>query len=525
MISGSGLIVRLVAVGVVLSALAGGWSGGAQTRVQVRGGALEGSDGAGVVAFKGIPFAAPPVGDLRWRAPQPAKAWAGVRTAKSFPVACEQALTRSHLPWTEEFMPQGTDSEDCLYLNVWTPSVKAKGLPVYVFLHGGAYREGATSIAVYDGAALAAKGAVVVTIQYRLGVFGFLAHPELTAESADHASGNYALMDCLAAMGWVKQNIAAFGGNPERVTVGGQSAGAGAVHALLASPMARGLMQGAIAESGSSVGPPLRSLAAAEQDGQAFAASRGAGSLAALRALPAEQLLPRATDPNTLRFAPIVDGKVLPEDPNAAIASGHALDVPILTGMQADEGSSTAGYGRSTQAQMGEAAGRMGSGGERFRTLYPFADDGAAAEAGKVSARDRGLASMYLWASLTAAHDRSPVYTYYWAHALPWPEHPEYASFHSSELPYVLGNLGVMQRPFTGADRALSAEAEGWWLNFLRSGNPNGAGLPRWDRFAADKPETMEIDTDAHMRPLMSADRLVFWRSVMGPAAGSRAGN
>ena len=493
-----------------------------QTRVHVQGGTLEGAAMGDVLAFKGIPFAAPPVGDGRWRPPQPAQPWAGIRPALTYAPGCMQVVVRTQPPWTEEFMPQGDRSEDCLYLNVWTPRTPPRisgPIPVYLFIHGGAFLQGSTSVAVYDGAALAAQGVVVVTIQYRLGVYGFLAHPDLTSESPQHASGNYGLLDCLAALRWVKENIGAFGGDPGKITMGGQSAGAAAVHDLLASPLARGLVAGAIAESGSSVGPSMQLLANAEQQGRAFAAARGVSSLAALRALPAEKLLPIPSDPKTFRFAPVVDGWSLPEDPMTAVVAGHALDVPILTGMQADEGSSSPTYGHSSVAQLQEASARTyGAEAGRFSTLYPFSTDTEAASMSKVAARDRGLASMYLWASLTAAHNRSPLFTYYWAHALPWPERPEFASFHSSEVPYVLGNIRVMHRPFTAEDELISNTTMQLWANFIRTGNPNSGGLQTWPRFDAARAQTLEIDAKIHVRPLMSAERLAFWKTVLAPS-------
>jgi para-nitrobenzyl esterase len=500
------LLRRGGAISLSLCMLLLAGSSAAQPRVRVHQGILEGSATAGVIVFKGIPFAAAPIGDLRWRPPQPPADWTGVRQAVSFPPACKQDLVRSQLPWTEEFMPQSSDSEDCLYLNVWTPNPKpTHPLPVYVFIHGGAFHQGATSIAVYGGAPLAAHGIVVVTVQYRLGVFGFLAHPALSEESPHHASGNYALLDCLAALQWLRENVAAFGGDPTHITIGGQSAGANAVHDLLASPLAAGLISGAIAESGSSIGPPLKSLASAEREGEAFAKAHGATSLADLRALPAEALLPTSTGPS--RFGPIVDGWSLPEDPMAAIAAGHSMDVPILTGMQADEGSSSPTYGHLSAAKSSLPTGAF--------KLYGFTDDSSSGSAVKSCARDRGIASMFLWASLTAGHNHAPVYTYYWAHAIPWPEHPEFGAFHSSELPYVFDNLKVLPRPFTAEDHALATQASAMWANFIRTGNPNGPGLARWQPVDPAKPETFQIDINPHMRPLMTSDRLSFWTSAL----------
>lgn len=489
------------------------------TRVKIGDGVLQGSVRRGVAAFEGIPFASPPVGEGRWRPPQIEKPWKGVRSATKFAPACMQDLVRSQLPWTAEFMPQGKSSEDCLYLNVWEPMDtrnRGKPVPVYVFIHGGAFVQGSTDVAVYDGAALAARGVIVVTIQYRLGVFGFLAHPALTAESSQHASGDYGLLDCLAALQWVQANIAHFGGDPTRVTVGGQSAGASAVHDLLVSPLANGLFRGAIAESGSGVGPPMKPLNEAEVDGVTFAVAAHAASLTALRDLRADQVLEATRNTPQLRFAPIVDGWSIPQDPHTALAGGHTLDVPVLTGVVADEGSSVPGYGHSSVAVLRTAAKKAyGPEEARFEDLYPFRDDAEASDQSRIAARDRVLTSLTLWASLQTAHVRSPVYLYDWTHVLPWPEHPQYAAFHSSELPYVFGNLQVLQRPFTTEDWRLSAAVMDRWVSFIQTGSPNQAGLQTWLPFNSDHPEAMKLDTDAHMQPPSSRERRAFWRAML----------
>ena len=512
----------LLLLGPLLSAALGVGASGQtldSVRVQISDGMLQGSLFRGVASFKAIPFAAPPVGEGRWRPPQPEKPWKGVRPATRFPPACMQDLVRSQLPWTAEFMPQGKDSEDCLYLNVWQPMKrgnKREPLPVYVFIHGGAFVQGSTDVAVYDGAALAAKGIVVVTIQYRLGVFGFLAHPGLAAESPAHASGNYGLLDCLAALRWVHANIGAFGGDPARVTVGGQSAGASAVHDLLVSPLTHDLLRGAIAESGSGIGPLMRAMSDSEADGVTFAVAANATSVAALRALSARQILAATHAVSQLRFAPVVDGWSIPQDPNAALAAGHTLDVPVLSGVVADEGSSVSGYGRTSAARLRAGAkNAYGSEESYFEHLYPFRDDAEASEQSRVAARDRVLASLTSWASLEAAHAHSPVYLYDWTHVLPWPDQPQYAAFHSSELPYVFGNLQVLQRPFTTEDWRMSAAAMDMWVSFIRTGSPNEAGLPVWSAFNAGNPETMRLDTDAHMQSFTSSERLAFWQTVL----------
>ncbi|HYD84657.1 MAG TPA: carboxylesterase family protein, partial [Opitutus sp.] len=302
-----------------------------------------------ITVFKGVPFAAPPVGASRWRPPQPPASWSGVRKADTFGASAMQADQRSYGPWTEEYMFRNEASEDCLTLNVWTPAQNAEERrAVFVWIHGGAYNSGSGEVLLYDGEGLAKKGVVVVTFNYRLNVFGFLAHPELTAESPHRASGNYGLMDQLAALRWVRENIAAFGGDRERITVGGQSAGAGALHHLLASPEARGLFHRAIAQSG----PWRRSatslpLAEAEAQGAAFAATIGAPTLAELRGLTAAELFVRY-EAQSARFRPIVDGWIVQEQVTAVHERGGQIDVPLLTGWTADEGSAQKGYGRST---------------------------------------------------------------------------------------------------------------------------------------------------------------------------------
>ena len=302
--------------------------------IKVESGLLEGiATASDIRVFKGIPYAAPPVGDLRWRPPQPPAKWNGVRKADKFSDSCMQALRRSGNPWTKEFMVQNDASEDCLCLNVWTGAkVATEKRPVLVWIHGGAFYEGSGEIITYDGEELAKKGVIVVTINYRLGIFGFYTHPELTKESPTHASGNYGLLDCVAALQWVQKNIAVFGGDPSRVTIAGQSAGAAAVHTLTASPLAKGLFQRAIAESGSGIGRRTKELADAEKDGVKWAETKGATSLKELRAKPAADLMGGA------RFAPVVDGWYLPTDTAAIFAQGKQNDVPLLTGWNEDDG-------------------------------------------------------------------------------------------------------------------------------------------------------------------------------------------
>ena len=333
-------IPALLACSAALFAL--GHSVGAQDlQVHTLSGNLSGAQGklSSVVSFKGIPFAAPPIEELRWKPPAPVQTWKGVRNATDFGAACMQRTHGDFLPWTAEFLTHNRVSEDCLYLNVWTPRLSATAkLPVVVFIHGGGFSEGSGDVPIYDGERLASTGLVMVTVNYRLGVFGFLAHPELTAESDRHSSGNYALLDQIAALRWIKANIAGFGGDPHRVTIWGQSAGAFSVAALIASPLASGLFERAIADSGIGIaGLPMSNLKAAEESGVKFAAAHHSASLKELRALPAEDLLPGLQE-RSLGFSPIVDGWVLPDTPLALSSRGADNDVPVITGYQANDG-------------------------------------------------------------------------------------------------------------------------------------------------------------------------------------------
>ena len=316
----------------------------AQQPVRTTGGPVLGVPAANgsVVSYKGIPYAAAPVGELRWRAPQPPAPWTEVRKADQFGSSCIQNIVEERKPWTHEFMAHNAISEECLSLNVWTPARTPDAKrPVYFWIHGGGYVEGSSAVPVYDGENLAKRGVVVVTINYRLGVFGFLAHPELTKEAG--RSGNYGSLDQVAALEWVQKNIAAFGGDPNNVTISGQSAGASGVHNLVASPLAKGLFHRAIAQSGSGYAPtnPSLGLSDAEKKGVAFAEAKGAASLKDLRAMPAEKLMARISDGPGSTFRPVVDDYFLTADPIAIYAQGKQNDVPELTGMNLDERSST----------------------------------------------------------------------------------------------------------------------------------------------------------------------------------------
>jgi para-nitrobenzyl esterase len=421
---------------------------------------------------------------------------------------------------------QGNVSEDCLYVNVWTPAKSsAERLPVLFWIYGGAFTSGSGSVPIYDGAALAAKGIVVVTVNYRLGVYGFLAHPELTAESPTRASGNYGLLDQVAGLRWVRVNIAAFGGDPARVTIAGQSAGAAAVHHLIASPLATGLFARAIAQSGSGMGLRVPDHAEAEKVGQQLSAAEGKTlSLAALRALSTQQLDARVAKMGdsggpASRFGPAVDGLFLP---NAQSVGKNENDTPILTGMTANEMTGlNPAYGKTTVASFNaQVTATYTALGPDVLALYPAKDDEQAWTSLDALARDRGLASMYFWARERARKSRHPIYAYLWTHPEPGPEAARYGAFHSSEIPYVFGTLDTSQRPFEKADRALADQLGGYWANFVKDGDPNGKRLTTWPKFTDDQKQILELGDRTRDRAILPQRQIeLFDRYVQGGGA------
>ena len=445
-------------------------------------------DADGVSRFLGIPFAAPPVGAMRWRAPQPPASWKGVRAGDRFGASCMQDEAGSRLPWTVEFMTQGAISEDCLYVNVWTtdPSPHARRA-VMVWIYGGGFGEGSSAISLYDGAQLARQGVVLVSFNYRVGPFGFLAHPALSAESAEFHSGNYGLLDQIAALQWVKRNIAGFGGDPARVTIFGQSAGAMSVKLLMESPLASGLFARAIAQSGPGwLGREFyaqQALGVVERGGARLGQVLGATSAAALRALPAAELLgPRAVvDGQALRYAPTLDG-------NVVRAEALRNQVPLLFGIVSGDALPIAGFGppridtlADWQAEAGKRYGERA--GEYFR-LYPAATDAEVSATRNAALIDCARVTLARYAKAQRAASGT-VYAYYFDHAIPWPQHPEFGAFHSSEIPYVFRNLSRLDRPWTTTDRHLSDVLSAYWVQFAKTGNPNDTGLPTWPEFSS----------------------------------------
>lgn len=451
-------------------------------------------------AYLGLPFAQPPVGDLRWRAPAAPRAWTGVRDGSRFSANCYQADAGRFGPYTPEFMSGPPVSEDCLYLNVWAPATAATRLPVLVWIHGGGFGGGSGSIPIYNGANLAARGAVVVTINYRVGPFGFMAHPGLSAESPDGVSGNYGLLDMVAALRWVQDNIASFGGDPRRVTVAGQSAGAMAINALLLSPAAKGLFAGAITESGTAAGRVALTLPEAEAEGVKLAGKVGAQSVADLRAIAPDVILkesgsgpPRPTGPRPLRMVPNVDGKVIvgdPFDPRTPLLN----PVPQLSGYNRDEGRGVTRGTRRTPAEFETwVRAQFGGQADRLLALYPHATDAEATASGDLLPRDLTTVTHALFGEERARTAGTAFYPYLFEHIYPGPESKMYGTFHTAEVPYVFGVLDQQGRPFTDEDRRISSRVQDYWLAFMRSGAPAAPGLAPWPKSRTGGSEVMAL--------------------------------
>jgi len=463
------------------------------------------------VVFKGIPYAAPPIGDLRWKPPAPAAPREGVQQATEFAPACFQwTNTNSFLAYIAKTLGQDptqvpvltSASEDCLYLNVWTTNLGGQDLaPVMVFLHGGANVAGSASEALYDGANLARQGVVVVTLNYRLNVFGFLAHPALTAESEHGSSGNYALLDQIAALEWVQRNATAFGGDPNQVTIFGESAGAQDINYLLASPLAGGLFHRAVIQSVGYAVANFRSLGEGEAVGEGFAGALGVtGSedvLAAMRAVPSEELLRTWFSIKKLGLnAPNVDGWVLPDAPARIFDRGEHIRVPLLIGFNTDEWTTLRHYwpNVTVAAFHGVLRTIYGPLADRAIELYPAATDAEA-----ILAADRWQTDWYFACPSRFVADRmertgDPVHFYEFSKTVPVPGGELLGAFHAAELSYVWNNLAIETWvPHEPADQELADTMSAAWVRFAAAGDPNGDDLPAWPPYSGEGREFMEF--------------------------------
>ena len=493
--------------------------------IKVSGGMVQGEMDGDLAVFKGIPFAAPPVGDLRFKPPAPVQKWSAVKETKAFGHACMQnseANPRLGLPALDV-------SEDCLYLNIWTPAKSAgEKLPVMVWIYGGGFTMGTTSYDLYNGANLARKGVIVVSIAYRVGPFGFLAHPGLSAESPHHVSGNYGLLDQIAGLKWVKDNIAAFGGNPDKVTIFGESAGGYSVSMLAASPLAKGLFQGVISESGGSFGPngsarvpgvSVLTLPAAEKAGEAFAEKLGAMTVADLRKMPAEEMQKKGGGAIGSSW-PVLDDYVIRDDQYKLYQRGHYNDVPVLIGTNSDEGAlfvfnTTAdAFKKSVEADYGPYA-------QSILKAYPATDDSVALQSSRDLTRDTLFGwPTWVWAQLQADTGKSKVFMYYFNHKPPEAPNAPFKSkgaSHGSEMAYVFNNFtpGVN---YTASDHATAEAMATYWTNFAKTGDPNGMGVPEWPRFTNAEPRVMHFNDKPEAGPvanipqLQAVDAYMKWR-------------
>ncbi|KAK4940573.1 hypothetical protein LTR10_019332 [Elasticomyces elasticus] len=515
-----------------------------------------------VTVYKGLPYAASTAGENRWRAPQPPKAWEGVRVADSYGPPCPQ------IPFGPmNVLP--SQSEDCLSLNVWTPAKSAdEKLPVFVWIYGGRFIAGSGSEHAYDGTGLATKGLVVVTINYRVGILGFLATPELSEESGHNSSGNYGILDQTAALKWVQENIAAFGGDSSKVTIGGQSAGGASTGLQMLSPLSRGLFRAAIPQSGwryprdpllSGLAPAYRTKEKAETQGVATMKEKGASTIADMRKMDLDKLLEgnNKNDDvwgNPPFYRPCVDGWVVPYNYEESLNRGSHADIPVLTGHNADEGGTYADPAFSEDDLKSCARQKYGALADKFIKLYPVSAEVDAREAWNQAARDNSRVTTAMWADEYHKHAKSPVFGYFYTHAPParrgGPDAPptrqavgaagpdnqpklriyekdvprsdytyskmgpgaRYGAFHGAEIPFVLNNLYAQDGyPYGDGDRQVAETMSGYWSNFVKRCNPNGEGLPEF--VATSDDNIMRLGKECYPVPLAdSPERTAFWK-------------
>lgn len=484
------------------------------TIVSVDKGKVEGvyNSENGIYSYKGIPFAKAPVGDLRWKAPQPGEEWEVTFDATEFGAICMQREPVPFSMWTQEFIaPAGNMSEDCLNLNIWTKEGSANAnRPVIVFIHGGGFSSGSGSVPIYNGENMAKKDVVFVTINYRVGILGFLAHPELTEESPNNASGNYGLMDQIAALEWVQNNISNFGGDPNNVTIAGQSAGSFSVNYLVASPLASGLFHRAIAESGAALLPSARltmdnTLRNAEERGVDVDSSLGVSGISEMRELPVDSILSAQGQFG----APIIDGYVIPDQIYSLFEEGNYNDVPLLTGWNEDEGFSfgppptAEQFRQNIQNQFGENA-------DELLNLFPAETNSAAQQSQKdLSMLNTFGLQNWKWAQMQNQTGDSPVYLYHFSRDVPYTsEQQDFGAFHTGEVPYVYNTLHTSDRPWEVVDRELAETMSSYWVNFAEDGDPNGEGLPHWPAAEPSDYQTMFFGDSLHVETVPMREQL-----------------
>lgn len=517
---------------------------GFPVQAKIENGFIEGNYDTkqGLQLFFGVPFAKPPVGELRWKAPQPLDNWKGVLSTKKFGPRPVQAVVFGDMSSRSDGL-----SEDCLYLNVWSPAkYDTKGLPVLVYFYGGGFVAGDGSEPRYDGASMAKKGIVVVTVNYRLNIFGFFAHPELSKEASYKASGNYGLLDQNAALKWVQKNIATFGGDPSKVTIAGESAGSISVTAQMASPLSKGLIAGAIGESGASINPTLAPvpLAEAEKTGLDFAKSINAPTLAQLRAMSTQQIYELYNASKRFGFPTVIDGYFYTKTVPETFKAGEQSKVPLLVGWNSAEipGMAFTQGPYTEEAYVKKVKEAYPKDFDEVLKLYPHGSDKEIELSATALASDRFIAySTWKWFDLQRKHSNQPVYRYMFsrirpaladnsltpglaggtvkkdANAFKMPE--PVGAAHASEIEYCMGNVYLVKDyAWTDDDHKVSATMLEYFANFIKTGNPNGKDLPNWPAALKDAtdPDVMIINTESKAVKATDDARYMFLDKAYG---------
>jgi para-nitrobenzyl esterase len=483
--------------------------------IQTTAGTIEGLQKANVSIYKGVPYAAPPVGELRWKSPQAIKSWTGIRKCTNFSASAIQSDPVPFMMWTEEFIaPPKPLSEDCLYLNIWSPANKGKEqYPVVVWIHGGGFTGGAASCAVYDGEEMAKKGIVFVSINYRLGIFGFLAHPDLSNDTEQYSSGNLGILDQIAALKWVQQNIAAFGGNPASVTIAGQSAGSFSVNALVASPLAKGLFQRAIAQSGGILnGRFLKPKTVAEDINKQELKKLGIESISELRNKSQEEIQVLASKMPWGSFSPVLDNVVLPKNLDSFFKAGAQNEVALLTGWVTGDGG-LMDPGSTTSEKFIQNANQLyGDKSKAFLALFPASTESQLKQSQAINGllQFAGI-SAHKW----SIHNKQPAYIYEFRF-IPTdkPAFPNYGAFHTAEVPFAYHTLAYWKRPWQKRDLDMEKLMNAYWVNFIKTGNPNGKGLPAWKAYDKAMGNIMVLDEKTKQQTGLYKKEFAFFDSL-----------